>query len=330
MPDPADRTTGADGTGLKLRLQPGPLPRALASLLRIPDREWFGYVLALPALALIGLVVLYPVAQGINLGFTNAGTLNPGQQSYVGLQNFQTLFADPAFYNGFPGSSALVNSVELTAIAVTLELVLGTGLALLLRNKVPGMTFFRSVTMASWVIPVVATVMMFNLMWLPHYGLVNIILKDIGLGRFNTYWFGDLSFAMPAIIIMHVWRNTPFFAIALFASMQTIPSDQYEAAAIDGASWLGRFRHITLPGIAYVAMIMVIIHILWTFNNFDFVYLSTGGGPVNATMILPVYVYLQFWHNYTSGYAASAGVVMLVMLLVVTIPYILTVREAEA
>src|SRR6185437_16555927 len=97
------------------------------------DREWFGYVLALPALALIGLVVLYPVAQGINLGFTNAGTLNPGQQSYVGLQNFQTLFADPAFYNGFPGSSALVNSVELTAIAVTLELVLGTGLALLLR-----------------------------------------------------------------------------------------------------------------------------------------------------------------------------------------------------
>jgi multiple sugar transport system permease protein len=314
---------------MELRLHPGPLPRALAKVLRAQDREWFGYVLAVPALALIGLVVLYPVVQGVVLGFTNAGTLTPGQQSFVGFQNFQTLFADPAFYNGFPGASALVNSVTLTAIVVALELILGTGLALLLRNKVPGMQFFRSVTMASWVIPVVATVMMFNLMWLPRFGLVNIILRDIGQGQANTYWFGNLSLAMPAIIIMHVWRNTPFFAIALFASMQGISSDQYEAAAIDGASWFSRFRHITVPGIAYVAMIMIIIHVLWTFNNFDFVYLSTGGGPVNATMVMPVYVYLSFWHNYTAGYAASAGVVMLAMLLIVTIPYILVVRETE-
>ncbi len=301
----------------------------MASVLRAQDREWFGYVLALPALALIGLVVLYPVLQGIVLGFTNASTLNPGQQSFVGLQNFQTLFADTAFFNGLTGSSALINSVLLTVIAVVLELVLGMGLALLLRQKVPGIQFFRSITMASWVIPVVATVMMFNLMWLPKYGLVNIILGDLGLGRLNAYWFGNLNLAMPAVVIMHVWRNTPFFGIALFAGMQTIPSDQYEAAAIDGASTLQRFRHITLPGVAYIAMIMVIIHVLWTFNNFDFIYIATGGGPVNVTMVLPVYVYLQFWHNYTAGYAAAAGIVMLLMLLVVTIPYILTVRETE-
>jgi ABC-type sugar transport system permease subunit len=184
--------------------------------------------------------------------------------------------------------------------------------------------------MASWVIPVVATVMMFNLMWLPRYGLVNIILNDLGRRDLSTYWFGNLSLAFPAIVIMHVWRNTPFFGIALFAAMQNIPHELYEAAAIDGASVVQRFFRITLPGVAYVAMIMVIIHILWTFNNFDFVYLSTGGGPVNATMIMPVYVYLQFWHNYTAGYAAAAGTVMMLMLLVVTIPYILVVREADA
>jgi ABC-type sugar transport system permease subunit len=329
MMRPSTERATADGTGLELRLQPGPHSRAVASLLRVQDREWFGYVLALPALALIGLVVLYPVLQGIILGFTNTSTLNPGQQTFVGLQNFQTLFADPAFFNGLAGTSALLNSVLLTAIAVALELVLGMGLALLLRQKVPGIQVFRSITMASWVIPVVATVMMFNLMWLPKYGLINIILKDIGLGQLSTYWFGNLSLAMPAIIIMHIWRNTPFFGIALFAAMQTIPADQYEAAAIDGASTLQRFRHITLPGVAYIAMIMVVIHVLWTFNNFDFIYIATGGGPVNATMVLPVYVYLQFWHNYTAGYAAAAGVVMLLMLLVVTIPYILVVRETE-
>jgi len=329
MRDRSKPTDAADGAGVELRLRPGPATRALAALLHAQDREWFGYVLIFPALALIGLVVLYPVVQGVILSFTNASTLNPGQAANVGWQNFQTLFADPAFFSGFPGSSALVNSVELTFYAVVLELVLGVGLALLLRQKVPGIQIFRSITMASWVIPVVATVMMFNLLWLPSVGLVNVVLKDVGLGQYNTYWFGNLSFAMPAIVIMHVWRNTPFFGIALFAAMQSIPSDQYEAAAIDGASVLARFRHITIPGIAYVAMIMVIIHVLWTFNNFDFVYLSTGGGPVNATMVLPVYVYLQFWHNYTAGYAASAGVVMMVMLLVVSIPYILTVRETE-
>jgi multiple sugar transport system permease protein len=274
--------------------------------------------------------VLYPVVQGVILSFTNAGTLNPGQQTGVGFDNFRNLFADTDFWGGFPGSSALVNSVELTATAVVLELVLGMGLALLLHEKVPGIQFFRSITMASWVIPVVATVMMFNLMWLPSYGLVNIVLKDIGLGQWNTYWFGNLNMAMPAIVVMHVWRNTPFFGIALFAAMNNIPNDRYEAAAIDGASAFSRFRLITLPGVAYIAMIMVIIHVLWTFNNFDFVYLSTGGGPVNATLVMPVYVYLQFWHNYTAGYAAAAGVIMMLMLLVVSIPYILTVKETES
>lgn len=330
MQNRPNRTGSADGAGLELKLRPGPLSRAVASLLHAQNKEWFGYLLALPALTLIGLVVLYPVVQGIVLGFSNAGTLTPGQQTYVGLDNFRTLFNDPTFFNGIFEQSALTNSVKLTVIAVVLELVLGMGLALLLRQKVPGIRVFRSITMASWVIPVVATVMMFNLMWLPRYGLVNILLKDIGLGQYNAFWFGNLNLAMPAIIIMNVWRNTPFFGIALFASIQSIPADHYEAAAIDGASAFQRFRYITLPGVSYVAMIMVIIHVLWTFNNFDFVYLSTGGGPINTTMVLPVYVYLQFWHNYTAGYAASAGVVMMLMLLVVTIPYIFMVQEADA
>ena len=328
MANLSDRPGTDNGTGLKL--QPGPATRAVASIFRFQDREWFGYVLALPALALIGVVVLYPVLQGVILGFTNAGTLNPGKQSYVGLDNFRTLFSDPTFFSAPGEASALCNSVELTAIAVVLELTLGMGLALLLRQKVPGIQVFRSITMASWTIPVVATVMMFNLMWLPKYGLVNIVLKDIGLGQYSTFWFGDIDKAFPSIVIMHVWRNTPFFGIALFAAIQNIPSERYEAASIDGASGFSQFRHITVPAVAYVAMIMVIIHVLWTFNNFDFVYLSTGGGPVNATMVLPVYIYQQFWQNYTAGYAAAGGVVMMLMLLVVTVPYILTVRETEA
>jgi ABC-type sugar transport system permease subunit len=294
----------------------------LAAARNVQEHEWFGYVLALPGLVLIGLVVLYPVAQGIYLSFTNASLLNPAR-SLIGLQNYQQLFADPGFV------TALVNSATLTVAAVVLELVLGMGLALLLHQKVPGIRFFRSITMVSWVIPVVATVMMFDLMVLPGYGFFNIIIDHLGLKQLDSFWFGNSYLAMPAVIMMHVWRNTPFFGIALFAGIQTIPQDQYEAAQIDGASALQRFRHITVPGVAYVAMIMVVLHVLWTFNNFDFVYIATGGGPVDATLVLPVYVYRQFWQNFQTGFASAGGVVIMLILITFTILYVAMVREKE-
>ncbi len=318
--DPAveDRSAAAKRAGHV----PGP-DLALTAILSAPQREWFGYVLALPALLLMGLVVLYPIVQGAILSLTNASTLTPGR-SFVGLQNFQQIFADPVF------STALVNSVVLTGVAVGLELVLGMGLALLLCLKLPGIQIFRSITMASWVIPIVATVMMYSLMTLPHYGLFNIILDSLGLRQWDSYWFGNPALAMPTIIMMHVWRNAPFFGVALFASMRTIPQDRYEAAAIDGASAVQRFLFITLPGVAYVIMIMVILHVLFTFNNFDVIYISTGGGPVDTTMILPVYVYRLFWQNYQTGVAAAVGVIMMLLLLVFTVLYVTRVREQEA
>lgn len=318
--DPAveDRSAAAKRAGHV----PGP-DLALTAILSAPQREWFGYVLALPALLLMGLVVLYPIVQGAILSLTNASTLTPGR-SFVGLQNFQQIFADPVF------STALVNSVVLTGVAVGLELVLGMGLALLLCLKLPGIQIFRGITMASWVIPIVATVMMYSLMTLPHYGLFNIILDSLGLRQWDSYWFGNPALAMPTIIMMHVWRNAPFFGVALFASMRTIPQDRYEAAAIDGASAVQRFLFITLPGVAYVIMIMVILHVLFTFNNFDVIYISTGGGPVDTTMILPVYVYRLFWQNYQTGVAAAVGVIMMLLLLVFTVLYVTRVREQEA
>lgn len=294
-----------------------------AAAWRAQERDWFGYVLSLPGLLLIALVILYPVAQGIVLSFTNANLLAP-TRDFIGLQNYQQLFADPAFF------TALGNSVVLTVVAVALELVLGMGLAMLLRQKVPGIQIFRSLTMASWVIPVVATVMMFNLMVLPGYGFFNIILDHLGIKSLDVFWFGDPRLAMPAIIMMHVWRNTPFFGIALYAAAQTISQELYEAAEMDGASAWARFRHITIPGVAYIAMIMVVIHVLWTFNNFDFVYIATGGGPVDTTLILPIYVYRQFWQSFQTGLAASGGVIILLVLLVFTILYVALSREREA
>jgi multiple sugar transport system permease protein len=313
----ADGPATSPGTGRKL--SPG-VPRALRDW---QEREWFGYVLILPCVALIALIVLYPVAQGIYLSFTNASVTSP-IKDLVGFQNYQTLFGDSEFF------TSLKNSVIITAWAVVLELVLGMGLALLLSQDVPGIRAFRSLTMASWVIPVIASVMMFQLMVQPHSGLFNIILDHVGLKSLDVYWFGSTTLAMPSVILMHVWRNVPFFGIALLAAIQGIPTDLFEAAELDGASPFARFRTIIVPATAPIAMIMVIIHVLWTFNNFEFVFLSTGGGPIDDTMVLPIYVYRQFWQNFQTGLAAAGGVVILLILLVFTIGYVLQARESGA
>jgi multiple sugar transport system permease protein len=207
----------------------------------------------------------------------------------------------------------------LTFFAVVLQVILGLMMAHLLIQKVPGIHFFRSVAMITWVLPIIASVVMFRFMTLPSYGFVNIVLKDLGLGQWARNWFGDETYAFLLVLIMHLWRNVPFYAVAFMAAMQAISSDLYEAARIDGAGEWRQFWFITLPNLRYIMLVMVVLHVTFTFNNFDFVFLSTGGGPVNATEVLPTYIYKQAWNGYALGYASAGGVIMLVILVVLVL-----------
>ncbi|WP_227377197.1 carbohydrate ABC transporter permease [Haladaptatus halobius] len=248
------------------------------------------------------------------MAFQEMSLLQPNQVAFIGLQNFYQMVGDPNFW------MALKNSVLLTVLAVSLEYLLGLGLALVLKQKVPGIKIFRNFAMVTWVLPVVVMVIIFRWLVQPDYGLLNVILGSLGLP--TTYWFGSPTWAFPLIVVMHVWRNAPFFAIALMASMQSIPESYYEAAAMDGASKLQQFRYITLPNISYVSMIMIILHVIFTLNNFDIVFLSTGGGPLGTTEVLATYVYKLAFNQYTLGYAASIGLVMLILLMFFTVVYV--------
>ena len=149
-----------------------------------------------------------------------------------------------------------------------------------------------------------------------------MVLEGLGLEEQTRYWLGDPAVAMPFIVMLHLWRNVPFYGVAFLAAMQAIPRSYYEAAELDGANVWNRFRYVTLPGLRDMIVVMVTIHVLWTFNNFDFIDLSTGGGPVNRTEVLPVYVYRQSWNSYTIGYAAAIGTVMLIVLLAYFVVYV--------
>ena len=279
------------------------------------NRRQTGLLLILPTLIIMAVFTVFPLGDGLRLSFTNASMLRD-TTSYIGLGNYLRMLSDDIFWISF------YHSVLLTTVAVVLQLVLGLIVASALKQDLPGVQFMRSIIMASWVIPVVATVVMFRFMSQPDYGFINIFFRTIGLDHLNSYWFGNIHAALPMIIIMHLWRNVPFYAIAFMAAMQAIPEYQYDAAKIDGAGTWRVFTNVTLPGIRSMIIVMVTIHVLWTFNNFDFVYIATGGGPVNATDILPVYVYRLTWSNYTVGYGAAVGAVMLVVLMIYFIMYL--------
>ena len=278
-------------------------------------RKQQGIMLILPALLVMGLFTVYPMFEGLRIAFTNSNLLKE-RWSYIGFQNFIRLLSDDVFW------ISLYHSVLLTTVVVFLQFVLGLILALAMNQKLPGMALFKSVIMASWVIPVAATVILFKFMAQPDIGLINIIIRSLGFEDLNRYWLGDPDAALPFIMLLHLWRNVPFYGVAFLAAMQAIPKTLYEAADMDGANAWNKFRYITLPGIRSMVIVMVTIHVLWTFNNFDFVYLATGGGPVNATDVLPVYVYRQCWSSYTVGYGASIGTVMLLLLMLYFIAFI--------
>jgi multiple sugar transport system permease protein len=281
-----------------------------------------GLLLLLPAVIVMAIFTVYPLLDGIYMSFTDQNLLS-NSVSFVGLGNFARLLTDSIFW------LSLAHSIILTSVVVVLQFVLGLVLALTMQQDLPGMGYFKSVIMASWVIPVAATVTMFKFMAQPDVGFFNLALKAVGLGSLVRYWFGDLATAFPAIMLLHLWRNVPFYGIAFLAAMQAIPRSYYEAAEIDGAGALAKFRYITLPGIRNMIVVMVTIHVLWTFNNFDFVWLATGGGPVNATDVLPTYVYRQSWQNYAIGYASSVGTIMLFILMIYFVVYML-VYERQA
>jgi len=272
------------------------------------SRKSFGYAILFPALLVILGLNLYPTISGILTSFTNQSLIDPGHSLFVGLENYFKLLREPVF------QISLLHSLQLTFFAVVLQVILGLVMAHLLIQKVPGIHFFRSVAMITWVLPIIASVVMFRFMTLPSYGFVNILLKDVGLERLARNWFGDETFAFLLVLIMHLWRNVPFYAVAFMAAMQAISSDLYEAARIDGAGEWRQFWFITLPNLRYIILVMVVLHVTFTFNNFDFVFLSTGGGPVNATEVLPTYIYKQAWNGYALGYASAGGVIMLVIL----------------
>jgi multiple sugar transport system permease protein len=280
-------------------------------------RTWKAYIYFIPIAFFILLIYIYPLGNAFTLSVWNKVLTRPGADRFVGLNNFIRLFTqEPLFLK------VLFNGFVFTVFSVVFEYLFGLTVALVLNSSlIKFKNVSKALLMLPWAVPIAINSMMWGFLLSPNFGFLSQTLHALGIpGMLEANWFGNLKTAMPIVILINVWRSFPFYSITLIAGLSTIPKELYEAAQVDGASTWKCFWHITLPGIRDTSAVIIIFHIIWTFTNFDVIYLLTGGGPLNATEVLPTLLYRQAFSNFNMGYASAMGIFIFVVLLIVVGP----------
>jgi multiple sugar transport system permease protein len=288
--------------------------------LRLFGREApLGYALILPLLLVMIGLLAYPVISALLISFQDKRLGLPGR--YIGLDNYaELLFKDRRF------RSVARNSFVFTFGAVFGKLIIGMAMAIVLNQRIKARNIFRGWLLLPWVAPTFVTALTWRWMFDGTSGVINFILMGFGLLDVPVAWLGHGSTALLAVIITNIWHGFPFFGVSLLAAMQAIPAELYEAAEVDGASPWQRFRHITVPGVRTVLIIVAMLSTIWTFNDFQIVYIMTGGGPAFATHIFATYSYYVGFSGSRLGYAVAISTVLtpaLIALILALSPLIL-------
>jgi sn-glycerol 3-phosphate transport system permease protein len=273
--------------------------------------EWFLFLLFVaPNLLLFGIFSYWPMLSNLYLSTVRWDMISP-VKTFVGSANFAYLLHDDVF------RTVLRNSLVFTAGAVGGSLVLGLATALLLNQKLRWRNGARAVLFAPTLLSGAAIGIVWVYIFDPRFGFLARILGSIGIGSPN--WLSDPSWAMPAVIIVYVWKNVGFSTVIYLAGLQAIPRDLYEAARVDGAGALWRFRSVTLPMLSPITFFLVVTSLLNSFQAFDIIKVMTGGGPVNATNTLIYYVYEQGFIAFNAGRAAAAALILFAIMFGITL-----------
>lgn len=284
-------------------------------MMRLSDRQ-VGILFMLPFLVTAGLFMVWPVIEAVRMAFLAYNPLRPDDIRFVGLANFERILDDPLFYESF--WQALV----WTGWSILLQTVLGVGLALLLHVPLPGISAFRGLLLFPYIVPTIVVALNWRWIFNSEIGVVNYALLSAGIIEQNIAWLSTPHMAMASAIALNVWKYTPFVVICVLARLQTIPTELYDAAKVDGAGWWRRLADITLPMLKEVLVVVVVFRTIWTFNKFEEIFLLTRGGPGTSTFNLAVYAYEQGMANLRLGVAAATGVIMIVLLMLGSIVYV--------
>ena len=271
------------------------------------NKSWLGWWFMLPAATFLILFLAYPLGLGIWLSFTDARLGRGGE--FVGIENYDFLRDDPVFW------LSVFNTLLYTSVASIIKFAIGLYLALLLNENLPFKAIIRAIVLIPFIVPTVLSAIAFWWLFDPQFSIISWSLKRLGLISANIDFLGDPWNARWSVIFANIWRGVPFVAITLLAGLQTVSPSLYEAATIDGATPWQRFRHITYPLLTPIIAVVMTFSVLFTFTDFQLIWVMTRGGPVNATHLMATFSYQRAIMSGYLGEGAAISTAMIPFLL---------------
>ncbi|MFI1356184.1 carbohydrate ABC transporter permease [Streptomyces sp. NPDC020898] len=289
-------------------------------------RQRAGYLFCLPGMAFLALFLAYPLFYNVwtSVHDVELSSLLGGADPFTGLDNYRAVTDDPDFWH------SVRLSLVFTLASLLFQFTIGFALALLFARPFPLNGLLRSLLLVAWLLPPVVSGTLFRWLLDAESGAYNALLEAAGLGTLSRDWLTNPSTSLAGVVVANIWVGVPFNMLLLLVGLHTIDPELHEAAAIDGAGAWQRFRRITLPLIRPVSVTVLLLGLIYTFKVFDLVYVMTGGGPVDATRVLSLYVYEVFFKFFRFGQGAAAGLLLLVVPLLVGALYVRRLRREEA
>jgi multiple sugar transport system permease protein len=280
-----------------------------------------GVLLMLPGAFLLILFMAYPFFLGIWLSLSDTVIGQMGK--FIGLRNFSDLLTDSIFHQ------TARNTMIYALVTVPFKAILGLGLALVLNNRMRFSNPVRASVMMPWIVPTALSSLGWFMIFDPVFSPISWLLKNLGVIKSNINFLGAPNLAIASVCLANIWRGIPFFGIIILAGLQAVPQELHEAAAIDGANFWHRFRHVTVPAIKGVVLIASLLSIIWTFADFQLIYILTKGGPANQTHIFGTYAY-QIGLNATEiGMGAAIALYMFPILAFFAILLLIYLRKEQ-
>lgn len=273
---------------------------------------WLAFWLVLPAFAIYGVFNLYSLVMTVYYSFLNWSGIS-ANTTFAGVANYAKMIGDSGVW------SSLLNNLKLVVVSLCVQIPMGMIMALIINAKVKGMRFFRTVYFMPMLFSTVSTGIMWLLMCDPYFGVINNVLRAVGLGSWAQPWLAQRETALWTILIVICWQYSPQYMILLRAGMTNIPEDLYEAAKIDGASTSRQFWSITLPLLSGTIRTAATLSMVGSLKYFDLIWIMTSGNPNSSTNVLATYMYKRGFVEFSMGYASSIATFMFVVSLIATV-----------
>lgn len=286
------------------------------------NKNYTRWLFVLPAILIVVALFIYPICSSIFFSFTNKNLIKPAY-SFVGFTNYVEVMKDPDFWMSF------INSLKWTIISLVGQIFVGFSAAMALKRVQLFKGAYKTLLIIPWAFP--SIVIAFSWKWILNgvYGFLPHILVEMGICETAPQFLSGATLAFICLVFINIWFGAPMIMVNVLSALETVPRDQYEAAEIDGAKAWQSFLYVTVPHIKMVVGLLVVLRTVWIFNNFDLIYLITGGGPAGTTQTVPIYAYNMGWGTKLLGRSSAVTVLLFIFLMIICGIYFAVLNKWE-